>query len=499
VLAGLSRNIRARKLTLVGEAVSDQTEEQKDQLCAAVSVVSMSQLLRHVVDLTLKVGLRSHEPEERHNALHDQHVGCIFAWPASSSLQSMHLDVEAALHLSPLLHGIEALHLQGCYANRSLAVLGNCRHLEQLSLVNTQLAAGAAEALHVLAAEGSPGLQLTLDHVKGSQPSSVVAALAPCVSHLDVKTTTIQELRAVLNTAVQKQCPRLQHIHLSTTEGGHLSLPLMGIRQLATACPQLHSLTCPRIVLPSMHCLRALLEMPQLQQLTINSARDSDELAAFIRWPPGKMPMSLHMERITPSEMAALPLEFCSDMLARFLYIPPGHTRLQLAEGMRAALLNAAKCPQVQVHVIRGSIPILGEQLAPGAGLSALAAGCPLQPRHREEASLLFLALEAEDIQGLAAAWGTSLKYLGLTNCTLSASAWAALAAAHLPALETINLWSIQDAQQLAAHLVAFFLAWPSTRNLRVKVPEDVATQWLSTWSDILQAHQRHNIQLVAA
>jgi hypothetical protein len=410
----------------------------------------------------------------------------------------MHLDLEAAIHL-PLLHGIEALHLQGCQVvKRSLAVLGNCKHLKQLSLANTQLAAGAAESLHVLAAEGSPGLQLTLDHVQGSQLSSVLAALAPCVTHVTVRTTATHELRAVLNMAVQEQCPRLQHIHLSASESTTFTLPLMGIRQLASACPQLQSLACRRIMLPSMQCLRALLEMQQLHKLVLIRVQDGGEPGAFIRWPASKQPMSLSLGGVTLSEMSALPLEHCSHMLATCLYIPPGQTRQQLTVGMRAALCNAAKCPHVEVFSIAG-----GDEANPvaGAGLSALAAGCPLQLKHRGDATLANLALEPEDIQGLAAAWGTSLKYLGMSNCTLSASAWAALASAHLPALATLDLRDIAAAHvhPVGAHLLAFLLAWPSTRKLKVRVQQNLASQWLSTWSDILRAHQRHNTQLVVA
>jgi hypothetical protein len=409
----------------------------------------------------------------------------------------MHLDLEAALHL-PLLHGIEALHLQGCQVDkRSLAVLGNCKHLKQLSLANTQLAAGAAEPLHVLAAEGSPGLQLTLDHVQGNQASSILAALAPTVTHVTVKTTTTQELRAVLIMAVQKQCPRLQHIHLSASESKTFTLPLMGIRQLASACPQLQSLTCRRIMLPSMQCLRALLEMQQLHKLAIFRVRDGGQPGASIRWPGSKQPMSLSLGGVTLSEMSALPLQHCSDMLAiDCLSIPPGQTREQLADAMRAALRNAAKCPQVEVISIAGGDD---KTPVPGAGLSALTADSPLQLKDGGFAEIGNAALEPEDIQGVAAAWGTSLEYLALDNCTLSASAWAALASAHLPALATLSLRGIAAAhvQPLGAHLLAFLLAWPATRKLTVRVQQNVGSQWLSTWSDILRAHQRHNTQLV--
>jgi hypothetical protein len=72
----------------------------------------------------------------------------------------------------------------------------------------------------------------------------------------------------------------------------------------------------------------------------------------------------------------------------------------------------------------------------------------------------------------------------------------AALASAKLPALETVDFWITQDIQQLAAHLTAFFLAWPSTRKLIVRVYGVSASHCLSTCLDILRAHQRHNIQL---
>jgi hypothetical protein len=406
----------------------------------------------------------------------------------------MHLDPETALHLSPLLYVIEALHLHGCQVDkRSLAMLGNCKHLKQLSLVNIELAAGAAESLHVLAAEDCPGLELTVDNVQGSQPSSVLAALAPCVTHVNVRTRTTQELAAVLTTVVQKQYIFLQHLHLSTPEVTPVSLSLVDMQRLASACPQLHLFFCHRIVLPDLQCLRALLEMPHVQQLHINCVRSIGEPGGSIKWPACKQPAGIRVESIPLSVMPSLPLEHCSDVYIHRLYIPPGLTQQQLTEGMRAALLRAEKCPKVLVFSIRGG----GEQPEAGAGLSALTAGCPLH-LHMGQQVLSNLALEPEDIQGVAAAWGTSLRYLALNRCTLSASAWATLASSSFPALETLDLHRIKDVQQLAQHLVAFFLAWPSTHQLSVQVPGYVATQCLTTWSDILRAHQRHNIQLVA-
>jgi hypothetical protein len=479
LLSGLHKDIRVRKLTLADKPDRpDRTEEQKDQLCAALSLVSKSQQFGRVVDLTLKVGpcdykirLKS-EPSDS---------------PPSAPLQSMHLDLEAALHLSPLLHGIEALHLQGCKVDkRSLAVLGNCKHLIHLTLVNIQLAAGAAESLQVLAAEGSPGLQLTLDLTESSQESDVLAALAPRVTQLSVKTTTIKGMRTALNTIVQRQFPRLRYIHLHGISGAAVSLPLMGIRQLVSACPQLHSLTCKAMVLLDLHCLRALMEMPQLQQLTVHSVQvGPGEPPMSIRWPANKQPMSLSLGSTTPSQLSALPLEHCSHVCIGHIDPPAGQTRQQLADGMRAALLNAARCPQVQVAYVIGS----GQQPAAGAGLSALTADCPLQLKRRQGTALANVALESEDVQGLAAAWGRALQGLVLNRCTLSASAWAALAS-DLPALKSLGFSCIKDVQQLGAHMAAFLVAWPSNRKLRVQVPGDVATQWLSTWSDILRAHQ---------
>jgi hypothetical protein len=57
LLRGLHKDIRVRKVTLFGEA--DHSEEQKDQLFTALSMVSKSPLFRGVVNLTLKVGPRS--------------------------------------------------------------------------------------------------------------------------------------------------------------------------------------------------------------------------------------------------------------------------------------------------------------------------------------------------------------------------------------------------------------------------------------------------------
>jgi hypothetical protein len=163
-------------------------------------------------------------------------------------------------------------------------------------------------------------------------------------------------------------------------------------------------------------------------------------------------------------------------------------TRQQLAGGIRMVLQNAARCPQVQVSCIAGR----DGQLLPGAGLSALTPGCPLQCDGK--ASIVNVALELNDVQGLVAGWGASVKELFLVCCSLSAPAWAALAS--LPALTTLSI-KTQDVQQLGAHLVAFFLGWPCTRLLKVGVKGEAASQWISTWSDILRTHNRLNIELV--
>jgi hypothetical protein len=56
LLCGLHKDVRVRKLTLVDAADrADRTEEQKEQLYAALSLVSKSQQFRRVVDLTLEV------------------------------------------------------------------------------------------------------------------------------------------------------------------------------------------------------------------------------------------------------------------------------------------------------------------------------------------------------------------------------------------------------------------------------------------------------------
>jgi hypothetical protein len=44
-------------------------------------------------------------------------------------------------------------------------MLGSCQHLQSLSLVRTELALGAGEALSTLADGGSQGLALTLEEV----------------------------------------------------------------------------------------------------------------------------------------------------------------------------------------------------------------------------------------------------------------------------------------------------------------------------------------------
>jgi hypothetical protein len=185
LLGGLHSGICVRKLTLVNDLDDNQTDVQKEQIQAALSLLPKTPHFRRVMDLQLKVrpaGASFCCCGRKQNETHACTNGApgIKLLPGSPTmavpfalLQGMHLDLEAALHLSPLLHSIEALRLYGCQVDKSsLAVLGNCKHLKQLTLVRTKLAAGAGHALHVLATEGCPGLELTLYQCGDASPDA---------------------------------------------------------------------------------------------------------------------------------------------------------------------------------------------------------------------------------------------------------------------------------------------------------------------------------------
>jgi hypothetical protein len=390
----------------------------------------------------------------------------------------------------------------------SLAMLGNCKQLKTLQLVRTKLLAGAGESLAVLAHDSCPELELILDEVvdaqpaEGSTPLHFLACLAPRLARLDITTATKPELHAVLGVLGQQQFPHLHSLKLSVeAEDYRVDIPVQTqvIQQLAASCPQLSVLHCHQVALPNMQCLRELLATSQFKQLKVRKLQAEEDHGVAAALPPGRCQLQLSFQLLSPTQMSALPFEHCSKVDIFCLLLPRGQTRQQQSDAMQTALQHAARCSDVRLGWVV-AVPGRGEAPAPGGGLSALTAGCAVQPQN-QSILLHCLALEPADLRGLAAALGSSLKYLKLEKCILSPEAWVTLASSStsLPALSTLRLREMEEPQLLMAQVLALCLAWPRERRLEVQLVGEGPKAWLSQCADMLRAHGRLNIQLISS
>jgi hypothetical protein len=245
-----------------------------------------------------------------------------------------------------------------------------------------------------------------------------------------------------------------------------------------------------------MQCFKTLIEMPCFTQLSVSMVKPTREETAAVtsHCGAGKEPLSLSFSAVTLPQMAALPLEHCSDVWAKLMVLPAGLTQQQLANEMHQALQNASRCKEVAVN----AVVMQGEEPAPGGFLSSfMDSSCPLKVKGHS-LMLRNLALEADDIHGVASAWGPSIRHLHLRRCSLSAPAWSALASGTLSALAVLTLQDARDPHLLAAHLVVLALRWPSDRRLTVQVTGDEGRQLASTCTDAMKRYKCTNVQFMA-
>jgi hypothetical protein len=361
-----------------------------------------------------------------------------------STLQGLNLYAEAH-HISSLLQHLEALHIEDCYiAEGSLAALSSCKQLSLLSLNNVLLAAGAGAALGMLASNGCSGLQLQLRRVQvyqlkwGSgldfeyEPFDFLTALAPCLTHFTATTLHKSDLQAMMGSlaSVQQSSP-LQVLCLESEQGPQQhalysnmhpwEVCLQTTQSWASTFPHLHSFTCPDLSLCDLECLKVLLDLRHLRQLSIFGITCEPQGELSVSWPANRQPISLGFCSITPSQLAALPLQHCSRVNCGALAFPEDATRQQLVDAMRHLQAQAREFPVVHVTSIRGT----DRRKALGGVLSALSIECPLHFHHNFQ--LARLHLELEDVQGFASAAGRSVKVLHVKYCTVTDAARAAL------------------------------------------------------------------------
>jgi hypothetical protein len=102
---------------------------------------------------------------------------------------------------------------------------------------------------------------------------------------------------------------------------------------------------------------------------------------------------------------------------------------------------------------------------------------CPLVLQQPQRIfKLSSMQLEAGDVLGMAAAWGSELRTLELSHCSLTPEAWAAISADRFAQLRSLEIWYGESYTpqttdvQLSVHLMALLMSWPHSRLLHVKV-----------------------------
>jgi hypothetical protein len=241
-----------------------------------------------------------------------------------------------------------------------------------------------------------------------------------------------------ITTPPQQQHAPLQVLRLHNPEA--FLLYAHTAQRLAAAVPQLHSFTGQNFGLVDVACLKALMGMKHLRQLSVGLVSDEATEGMTVGWPVGRQPVvawpvgrppvSLHVGAIILSQFPALPLQHCSRVDCNLLLLRGEATRQQLVEGMRTAQAHARKCPEVQIS----GIGAMDGQVLPGGGLSALLMNSPLQLTSLLK--LNNLDLKVEDLQGLAAAAGSSLTHLIMNGCVMTDAAQATLFSPMFPALK---------------------------------------------------------------
>jgi hypothetical protein len=212
-------------------------------------------------------------------------------------------------------------------------------------------------------------------------------------------------------------------------------------------------------------------------------------------WPEGKPPMELQLWRANARQLAALPLEHFSRISITALDL--FHQQQQT---MQALLEAARRCPEFVISSI-GSYTTLFRQYPVPVLLPAIGPGCPIKLSKSGCFECNSVKVNAEGIQGVAAAWGPQLKQLIFNQATLASSAWAAITPTAFPALEKVDLWSHQDLCWVS-DLSAFCMEWPADWRFNVAVRQsdiallesEIAQELAAKLREMLKARGRLNI-----
>jgi hypothetical protein len=212
--------------------------------------------------------------------------------------------------------------------------------------------------------------------------------------------------------------------------------------------------------------------------------------------------MELQVERALVPQLAALPPERSSTIYVKRLVLPARTGRKELEQQLQQCLSDIApKRPNIRIEGIESVDRFVSNLTA--AGFSPLEANCPIKLKG-PSLQCTYLDITEPDVQGMAAAWGASLKDLVLCACTLSAAAWAAITATAFPALKSIIISEDSHTSpdwESVPDLLALSLNWPEERQLSIRLgvylsqSEEVskANRLATKLQGILEARGKHN------
>jgi hypothetical protein len=286
--------------------------------------------------------------------------------------------------------------------------------------------------------------------------------------------------------------------------------------------------------LANLEAIRPLMAMPNLKELRCGWVQGRSSTARvrtpYINWPPRKLAMSIIFYTLSPTQLIALPFQHLSSVRVDYLTVGTSQesSREEQTSVMQAVLRDLVhKQVQVEVkgmmclqrnynelvHAPGGGLQALASFAAPAAtappspqqppsppppavslsgsaaappaqklppvplieGQAAAGPQCPLVLSDREEATLLDMQLDAGDIHGVAAAWGSRVWCLRLVNCSLASQAWAAITADRFSKLLFLELdygGGLTGTElPLGADLMAMLMKWPQSRPLYIQVP----------------------------
>jgi hypothetical protein len=288
------------------------------------------------------------------------------------------------------------------------------------------------------------------------------------------------------------------------------------------------------VTIESFNDIKPLLELPDLGELYCKTVAKAEATAGIVfpltlSWPAGKARVQLRFGQLSLSQLECLPRQSCC--ITTVYNVVIGEDITCGREEHASAMYRTLSLLQ-QRHIVVYSMQLLGITPLPwddetadagyclGGGLQALlsfaAVGqggsqqCPLALYNKSELNLQRFALEADDIKGLAAAYGSQLQCLSIWDCIFTKAALVAITADLFPELSSLCVMVVdpQAAADLPPQLIALGLSWPMSRPLTVSVHcetsdllhGDVLSQHLvcqlQSCREVLQACAAHHISL---